>query len=993
MASASVDRSQITADEWRQIVDSAVETAIITTDLSGRITSWNEGARRIFGWTTDEMLGHTPERLFPEGLGQQAIASEMDDAQQRGRGGGEEGWRVRKDGSLLWAAGEMTPLRDLHGELVGFTKIVRDRSQSRAAEQAILEERRALEVLNRAGSALASEADVPTLVQIVTDAGIELTGAEFGAFFYDFEEESGERQMRYTVSGALKDAFAKFPIPRSTSMLGVTFLGHGLVRSDDVTQDPRYGHNPPYNGIPAGHPEVRSYLAVPVVSRSGEVMGGLFFGHREPGVFTPRSQGMIENLAAEAAVAIDNTRLVHELERELAHRRVAEADLAESETRLRLATDAADIGTWDYDPQTGDLTWDAKCKQLFGLPADAQVSFDGTFVRALHPDDREATLAAIDNALDPSGNERFEAEYRATGIEDNVERWISAAGRAVFEGDRPVRFIGTVIDITGPKLAEAGLRQLKDRLQEQVEAEVARRAEAEEALRQAQKMEAVGQLTGGIAHDFNNLLTVVTGNIARAERALDEGGQADPRLKRSLENAMKGADRAAALTQRLLAFARRQPLTPKAIDVDRLVTGMSDLLQRTLGEQVRLQIVTSPGLWRVEADPNQLENAILNLGLNARDAMPGGGELTIETANAQLDKNYLAAQSEVPPGQYVMIAVTDTGAGMSREVLDRAFEPFFTTKEVGKGSGLGLSMIYGFVKQSGGHVKLYSEEGQGTTIKIYLPRLLGDGAMEQDDDVAQPAAAASASRETILVVEDDVDVRSYTVECLQELGYRVLEAHDAPSALYQMERFDGEIDLLFTDVVMPRMSGAQLGTEVRRLQPGIKVLYTSGYTRNAVDHNGRLDPGVEMIAKPFTFEGLAQKVRDVLDSGDGSVLIVGESGADLELAREALTASRLRSEFAATASEALGKVRAAQGSYAAVVIGDGPAGGEAERLFRSLRRLHRDLPVVITSHTRAGELASSYEADTCVSALAKPYTRDELQATLRALRVRCRGGS
>ena len=991
MASSSGGRSEITAAEWRQIVDSAIETAIITLDLDGCVTSWNEGARRIFGWTEKEMLGHDVERLFPEGVGEQALAFEMREARQHGRGGGAEGWRIRKDGAQLWAAGEMTPVHDAAGELVGFTKIVRDRSQSRAAEEALLEERRALEVLNRAGSALAAETDLKVLVQIVTDAGVELSGAEFGAFFYNVENAQGESYRLYTLSGVPIEAFAKFPQPRNTPVFGPTFLGEGIVRSDDITKDPRYGHNPPYAGMPEGHLPVRSYLAVPVISRSGEVIGGLFFGHSRAGVFDLRAETTVAGLAAEAAVAIDNTRLVNELERELTHRRVAEADLAESETRLRLATEAADIGTWDYNPVTGELTWDAKCKQLFGLPADADVSFEGTFVPALHPDDRHATLAAVQQALDPQGSGRYDVEYRAIGVEDNVERWISAAGRAVFENGRACRFIGTVIDITGPKLAEEGLRQLKDQLQEQVEAEVARRAEAEEALRQAQKMEAVGQLTGGIAHDFNNLLTVVTGNIARAERALEESATSDPRLKRSLENAMKGADRAAALTQRLLAFARRQPLTPKPIDVDRLVTGMSDLLQRTLGEHVRLEIVTSPGLWRVEADPNQLESAILNLGLNARDAMPGGGELTIETANAQLDKSYVANHSEVSPGHYVMIAVTDTGTGMGKEVLNRAFEPFFTTKEVGKGSGLGLSMIYGFVKQSGGHVKLYSEEGHGTTIKVYLPRLLGDAEIEADDEVSRPAAEAGAARETILVVEDDVDVRSYTVECLQELGYRVLEAHDGPSALHQMERFDGEIDLLFTDVVMPRMSGSELAAEARRMQPGVKVLYTSGYTRNAVDHNGRLDPGVEMIAKPFTFEGLAQKVRDVLDSGDGSVLVVDENRADLEIARKALSQSGFHSEIAATATEALGKVRAAQGSYAAVLIDDGPSTADADRLFRSLRRLHRDLPIVITSRSRATELASRYDDDSCVSALAKPYTQSQLLEALRALRVRCRG--
>ncbi len=993
MAPANGGRSEITADEWRQIVDSAIETAIITTDLDGHITSWNEGARRIFGWTEDEMLGHTPERLFPEGLGEQAIASEMHDARLHGRGGGEEGWRVRKDGSRLWAAGEMTPVRDADGELVGFTKIVRDRSQKWAAEEAILEERRALEILNRAGSALAAETELKKLVQIVTDAGVELSGAQFGAFFYNvIDQKDGEKYTLYTLSGAPEEAFAKFPMPRKTELFAPTFEGAGIVRSDDITKDPRYGQNEPRKGMPKRHLPVRSYLAVPVVSRSGEVIGGLFFGHSDTGVFDERAEATVQGLAAEAAVAIDNTRLVNELERELAQRRVAEADLAESETRLRLATEAADIGTWDYDPQSGALTWDAKCKQLFGLPADAEVGFESSYLTALHPEDRDATLAAVEQALDPAGVGRFEAEYRAIGIDDHVERWISAAGRAVFEDGRAIRLIGTVIDITAPKLAEQGLRQLKDHLQERVEQEVARRAQAEEALRQAQKMEAVGQLTGGIAHDFNNLLTVVTGNIARVQRALEGGKSADPRLHRSLENAMKGADRAAALTQRLLAFARRQPLTPKPIDVDRLVTGMSDLLQRSLGEQVRLEIVTSPGLWHVEADPNQLESAILNLSLNARDAMPNGGELTIETANTNLDASYVAGEAEVPPGQYVMIAVTDTGEGMSKQVLDRAFEPFFTTKDVGKGSGLGLSMIYGFVKQSGGHVKLYSEEGQGTTIKIYLPRLLGESAVEGDEETARPTAEPGEQRETILVVEDDVDVRDFTVECLRELGYRVIEAHDGSSALHQLERFDGAIDLLFTDVVMPRMSGAELTVQARRRQPGLKVLYTSGYTRNAVDQNGRLDPGVEMIPKPFTFEALAQKVRDVLDSGNGSVLVIGADSSEVTSALDALADNGLRSEVARTADEALGKVRAAQGSFAAVVLDDELPGRRADRLIRSLRTMHRDLPILILTRSRADEHERTHSGDTCLAVLAKPFAADNLRGSLTALRVQCRGG-
>ncbi len=397
-----------------------------------------------------------------------------------------------------------------------------------------------------------------------------------------------------------------------------------------------------------------------------------------------------------------------------------------------------------------------------------------------------------------------------------------------------------------------------------LEARVAERSRellvAEEALRQAQKMEAVGQLTGGIAHDFNNLLTIVIGSVDIARRALGVGDAM--RATRAMGNAQKGAERAAALTQRLLAFSRRQPLDPKPLDVGRLVDGMLDLVNRALGETVSLEVVGDPALWRVEADPNQLENAILNLAVNARDAMPEGGRLVIETRNARVEPGDAA---EVAPGDYVMVAVTDTGTGMSRDTLGRVFEPFFTTKEVGRGTGLGLSQVYGFVRQSGGQVKIFSQEHVGTTVRIYLPRLHREAGAQEDEAVAL-AAAPSRQDETIMVVEDDDDVRAYTVEVLRELGYRVLEAHDGMTALRLLERRDTAIDLLFTDVVMPGMSGSELVERARGLKAGLKVLYASGYTRNAIMQGGRLEPGVELIAKPFTYESLARKIRDVLEA-------------------------------------------------------------------------------------------------------------------------------
>ncbi|MEW5687952.1 MAG: response regulator [Pseudomonadota bacterium] len=862
-------------------------------------------------------------------------------------------------------------------------------SESETPGDAPPEESRVLETLNRTGAALAAELDLERLVQTVTDAGVEITGAQFGAFFYNVIDPAGESYMLYTISGVPRSEFETFPMPRNTAVFAPTFEGAGTVRSDDITGDPRYGRNHPRKGMPDGHLPVRSYLAVSVVSRSGEVIGGLFFGHAEVGRFSEQHERLLKGIAGQAAVAIDNARLYRAAQSELEQRRAAEAQLRDSETRLRLATQAAAIGTWDFNPVTGELRWDDQCRRLFGLSPDADVTYDGAFLAGLHPDDRDVTDAAVQAALDPGGPGGYDVEYRTIGLEDGVLRWVAATGRSVVEDGRAVRFIGTILDISARKAAEATLRELNETLEARVAEEVAQRAEAEDALRQAQKMEAVGQLTGGIAHDFNNLLTVVTGNIGIAQRSLAAAEAPDARARRALDNALKGAERAAALTQRLLAFSRRQPLAPKSLDVDRLVVGMSDLLGRSLGELIQLEIVTSPGLWRAEADPNQLESAILNLALNARDAMPKGGELTIETANARLDEGYAASQAEVPPGQYVMIAVTDTGEGMSKEVVARAFEPFFTTKEVGRGTGLGLSMIYGFVKQSGGHVKLYSEPGHGTTAKIYLPRLLS----EPDDEAPADAThrpEGSLRRDTVLVVEDDDDVRAYTVECLRELDYRVLEAHDGPSALRLLERRGEPIDLLFSDVVMPGMSGRDLAEAARAIQPNLRVLYTSGYTRNAIVHAGRLDPGVELIVKPFTFEALGRKVRDMLDAGrTQQILVVDGDPAARGLASELLEAAGFRCDQAGSGAEALGMTRVAQGRYDAVVLADPLPDRSAEAVAQSLRALFRDLPLLITFGARGDDLAARFADDRCVSVLGRPYTAQTLRGALRQLGLDC----
>ena len=408
--------------------------------------------------------------------------------------------------------------------------------------------------------------------------------------------------------------------------------------------------------------------------------------------------------------------------------------------------------------------------------------------------------------------------------------------------------------------ADAVARRRTERLLRNARHEL---GQAREQLAQSHKMEAVGQLTGGVAHDFNNLLTVIVGNLEIAQRHLQSltEGPAE-RLRRVINNAMRGAHRATTITQRLLAFSRKQPLEPKPLNVNSLLRNLSDFLRRSVGETVALDIVGADDLWHVEVDPGQLEAAVLNLAVNARDAMPAGGKLTITTTNSFLDDEYCREHEELVAGPYVQIAVGDTGIGMSKEVLERVFEPFFTTKRAGQGTGLGLSQVYGFVKQSGGHVEIDSEPGAGTTVRLYLPRL--PGAVGEEQAAERPALAPDMAQ-TILLVEDDHDVRAFVVEILRELHFQVLEAHDADSALGLIDRHDVRLDLLLTDVVLPGLNGQQLAEQVKARQPDIKVLFMTGYSPDAVVEQGHIDPGVAMMQKPVTREALEQQIRAVLE--------------------------------------------------------------------------------------------------------------------------------
>jgi len=535
----------------------------------------------------------------------------------------------------------------------------------------------------------------------------------------------------------------------------------------------------------------------------------------------------------------------------------AEAELRSANERIELALDAgAVLGTWVWDIPNDKVTGDERFARAFSAdPQEAGhgIRFD-VVTSAIHPQDLPRVRTLIEQTMQTGGAYRTEYRIRKP---DGSYRWIEANGRCELAADgTPLRFPGVLIDIDAHKATELALRQLTQTLEERVGEAVLQRVQAEEQLRQAQKMEAIGQLTGGIAHDFNNLLAGILGSLELIKRKLPAE---NPVLSKFIDAAIVSANRGASLTHRLLAFARRQSLDMRPVEVNTLVRATEELLARTLGEHIRLITGLADDLWLTRSDGHQLENALLNLAINARDAMPHGGELRIETSNTHLGES-LARGYQVVAGDYLLITVSDTGSGMSQEIMRHAFEPFFTTKPIGQGTGLGLSMVYGFVKQTGGYLHMDSQVGRGTTLYLYLPRL----HMEPDTAAqVDPVQAPRGTGERILVVEDDRVVRMLIVEVLEELGYQLMQAGDAQSALGLLEQ-SPPLDLLLTDVGLPGMSGRQLADAVRQRQPGLKVLFATGYAESAEVRDGYLDNGMEMIAKPFSFDALAAKIKSML---------------------------------------------------------------------------------------------------------------------------------
>ncbi len=674
---------------------------------------------------------------------------------------------------------------------------------------------------------------------------------------------------------------------------------------------------------------------------------------------------------------------------EITERKRAEARLAASESRWRDIAETLPQLVWAGAADGAPDYFNRRWMEFAG--SDAMDAGPAAWTDLVVARDRERAHSLWEESR--RAGAPFEIECRLSGV-DGRPRWYLCRAMPFAAADGGARrYIGTCTDISDIVAAREALARSRVELEtlvaertaaleaahDRLRAEMDERAKAEEQLRQAQKMEALGRLTGGVAHDFNNLLTVILGNIETVRRR--EGERGDPALAELMHQAHDAAQRAALLTRQLLAFSRRQPLDPVPVDVNRLVQGTSELLRRVLGETISIETVLAGGLWLTEVDANQLESVLLNLAVNARDAMPAGGKLTLETANTHLDDSYALHHEEVEPGQYVVICVSDTGTGMTPDVVERAFEPFFTTKPIGLGTGLGLSQVYGFVKQSGGHVKIYSEPGEGTTVKIYLPRLKRAAA-----EVELPARAAPAPpdpQETILVVDDDPAVLRHAVALLRELGYRVVDAPGVDEALALLAAGERP-HLLFTDLSLSGQStGHDLAQRAQALLPSLKVLFTTGYARNAIVHHGRLDAGAPLLPKPFTRAELAQKVRAALDDGAArTVLLVEDEPLVALAAGEMLSDLGFTPVTCSGGREAFAAYERSPSRFVLAVVDVGLPDISGDVLARRLRPA---LPVILATGYAARELDAVLSEDGDVRILGKPYSVETLGEALRSL--------
>ena len=911
---------------YRSVFDSIVDFAIIVTDRDGRVTEWNTGAERVLGWTKAEMRDHDVERIFtPEDRAIERAATEMRLSLDHGRAS-DERWHLRRDGSRFWASGEMMPLRDEDGRHRGFVKALRDRTAEHRAGEALREAearlresedhfRHAVELspgvawtcdpqgaitsysqrwLDLTGQAV-GEPDDAGWIRALHPDDVTPTLAAFSARLASGDPVDVDYRIRIAATG--EDRWMRARAHPRRDSTGAIVRWYGTIEdvhdrklaeaslrasearfrtfaqavpnqiwsatpdgSLDWANEPTYAYlGASTDGVvgeawtDAVHPDDLPFVRERWASalRTGDTYETEFRVRRVDGAyrwFLVRAlpirgpDGAVERWIGANADIHDRrtaTEALAQLNATL-EQRVEERTRELRDTRgfVRLALSAVGgVGVWTYDVASDRFVGDEAIADLYAIDRDRTAAGipRTEFLANVLPEDMANLNATMAGGLVRSGD--LELEYRIRHPDGSIH-WVLSRGSTHFDGTgQPIRRTGIGVETT-------------------------RQRELEHQLRQSQKMEAVGQLTGGLAHDFNNLLTGISGSLDLLQKRAAQGRFND--LDRYIFAAQGASKRAAALTHRLLAFSRRQTLDPKPTDVNRLVHDMADLIRRTVGPEITVETVGAVGLWTTLVDPSQLENALLNLCINARDAMPDGGRITVETGNRWMDDR-MARERELPPGQYLSLCVSDTGTGMPPDVISRAFDPFFTTKPLGQGTGLGLSMIYGFARQSGGQVRIYSEMGMGTMVCVYLPRHRGEDPEAVNDESRSGEAPRAVEGETVLVVDDEPTVRMLVTDVLCDLGYAALEAEDGPAGLKILQS-TARIDLLVTDVGLPGgMNGRQVADAARVLRPGLRVLFITGYAENAAVGNGQLGPDMAVLTKPFEIDVLASRIRSLIE--------------------------------------------------------------------------------------------------------------------------------
>jgi PAS domain S-box-containing protein len=959
--------STLEANLTSTLVAKIRDFAIFMLTPEGRVATWNAGAARAKGYTAEEIVGksfecfYTPEDRA-EGVPARALAT------ARTQGIFETiGWRVRKDGSRFWAHVVIDPLYDDGGALIGFGKVTRDITKAREARE---REERAREALLQARTEQSQH-----LLRLFEQAPGFVCFFRGPGHVYELQNAAHHR-----LAG-LRDIIGK-PVREALPELA----GQGFFELlDEVYRSgkPYVGRAVPLSVQSADGVKVDSYIDFiyqPIFDENGEVIGIVSQGNDvTEQVISARSlsekQIELEQTIIERTRALDEARQALALANELQVSNTFFQDLFEQAPGficvLKGPQHVFDLANGAYRRLTGN-------RELLGKP-----------VREALPDvEGQGFFELLDKVFEtgkPVVGQSVQLE-----LQDGPGRIVTHFIDFIYQPILNAQGQSTGIfvqgsDVTKQKLAQDEVQKYQRELEHLVEARTAELQSAQAALQHAQKLEAIGKLTGGVAHDFNNILQVIGGNL----QLLRDAVAGNERSARQLDSAAGAVERGAKLASQLLAFARRQPLQPRVVNPATVLQQMDELLRRAVGETIAVETIKSGGLWNTCVDPYQLENVLLNLAINARDAMPSGGKLTIELGNALLDDEYAAGHHELAPGQYVLFAVSDNGCGMSRETLERACEPFFTTKPEGQGTGLGLSMAYGFVKQTGGHFKIYSELGHGTTIKMYFPRSY---QLEANEPVLK-GGPVTGGDETILVVEDDPAVQATVVEMLRSLGYKVMKADNAGAAMAVLNS-GVPIDLLFTDVVMPGpLRSPELARRARELHPGIEVLFTSGYTQNAIVHDGKLDAGVQLLSKPYAREQLARKIRQMLskeaarpaEAAAGGIeklaetkriLFVDDDADVLSMTCSLLELLNQRVDGAGTPADALALLERNQ--YDLLITDYNLPGMDGIELARQARARQPQLRIVIA--TGYGHLAEAAEVGAIT--MPKPFSPDDLKRIL-----------